>query len=121
VLTEAQLNVLGPLHPAGIDDSPEVTERLVIFWVSLELNPKLTVWLPPPTTALTDTAGVMATVLAAPLESSWSVHADKQAKIKMPMKALLERATGQNCIGEFPTLNGCYSAQCWIAARTHGS
>jgi hypothetical protein len=51
-------------------DRPDVTDRLVIFWVSLELNPKLTVWLPPPTTALTETLGVKLRVLAPPpLES----------------------------------------------------
>ena len=52
VLAEAQVNVAGPLQPAGRGLRPPVMDKFVPGLPSLLLNVTVNVWLPDPTTAL---------------------------------------------------------------------
>jgi hypothetical protein len=51
-LTEAQLKLAGPVHPAGNGDNPPVTERLVAAVPSFVVNVTLTAALPPTATCV---------------------------------------------------------------------
>src|SRR6185437_1357780 len=83
--TSGQANEAGPLQPAGFEDRPEVTVRLVVTSESLELKVRVMLLLPPTTAVAVPETDEVATTVSWVPDESWQ-----------PAKPMLIRAAAHS-------------------------